>query len=74
MARNDEAERLDIAEEYLLTYSPSTQEFDAALEHVRWVHASKPELRFRCEDILKNVVVRRRDEAHTMAKLRAVKP
>jgi hypothetical protein len=71
MALNDEKERLDTAEEYLLTYGASTQEFEAALEHVRWVHTTKPEFRKRCEDILSNVVLRRRDEIHTMEKLRS---
>ena len=71
MAINDEKERLDTAEEWLLSYPANSQEFEAALEHVRWVHACKPDLRKRCEDILSNVVVRRRDEVHTMEKLRS---
>jgi hypothetical protein len=69
---NDEKERLDIAEEYLLAYGASTQEFEAALEHVRWVHLHHEDARPRCEAILKNVVTRRSDEEHTMAKLRAL--
>jgi hypothetical protein len=73
MALNDEKERLDIAEEWLLTYAASTQEFESALEHVRWVHTTKPDWKARCEQILSNVVLRRRDEIHTMEKLRQVK-
>lgn len=69
MALNDEKERLDLAEEWLLTYPASSQEFEAALEHVRWVHSTKPDYRARCETILANVVIRRRDETHTMSKL-----
>lgn len=68
---NDEQERLDLAEEYLLTYGASTQEFEAAHDHLLWVHANKPEWKKRCEDILSNVVLKRRDEVHTMEKLRA---
>lgn len=71
MALNDDADKLNVAEEYLLAYPSSSQEFEAALEHVRWVYANKPELRPKCEHVLKNVVARRRDETHTMAKLRA---
>ena len=73
MRLNDDMERLGVAEEYLLKYAAATQEFEAALEHVRWVHSNKPEYRPRCEQILKNVVVQRRDEQHTMEKLRSFK-
>jgi hypothetical protein len=70
MALNDEKERLDLAEEWLLAYPASSQEFEAALEHVRWVHVNKSDWRARCEAILANVVTRRRDEQHTMSKLK----
>lgn len=73
MALNDEKERLDLAEDYLLKYSPNSQEFEAALEHVRWVHANKEEWQPRCEAILASVVLKRRDEKHTMAVLRSFK-
>lgn len=73
MALNDEKERLDLAEEWLLAYPASSQEFDAAHDHLLWVHANKPEWKARCEAILANVVVRRRDEEHTMEKLRIIK-
>lgn len=72
MALNDEKERLDTAEEWLLTYSANSQEFESALEHVRWVHSRKPDWKARCEAILANVAIRRRDEEHTMAKLRSI--
>lgn len=72
MALNDERERLDTAEEWLLMYPANSQEFDSALEHVRWVHSCKPDWRARCEAILANVVIRRRDEVHTMSKLRSI--
>lgn len=71
MALNDEKERLDTAEEWLLTYGASTQEFEAAHDHLLWVYANKPEYKARCEAILSNVILRRRDEVHTMEKLRA---
>ena len=70
LVANSEEERLVTAEEYLLQYDASTQEFDAALEHVRWVHKNKPELRLRCEDILKHVVYARQNDPRTMQKLR----
>jgi hypothetical protein len=73
MALNDEKERLDLAEEWLLTYSANSQEFESALEHVRWVHTNKPAWKPRCEAILANVVVRRRDETYTLEKLRSIK-
>ena len=72
MAPNNETGRLDIAEEYLLSYPPDSQEFEAALEHVRWVHDKKPDLRVRCEEILSKVVLCRRDEIRTMKKLRTL--
>lgn len=71
MALDNELERLSIAEEYLLEYPANSQEFDAALEHVRWVYKKKPEYAARCEEILKNVLFRRRDERHTLDKLAA---
>lgn len=71
MSINDDLDKLGVAEEYLLQYASSTQEFEAALEHIRWVHVNKPEYRPRCEQILKNVVVQRRGDEHTMEKLRS---
>lgn len=71
MSLNDERERLDIAEEYLLTFPASSQEFEAALEHLRWVRTNKPDWTARCEQVVKNVIIRRRDETHIMAKLRS---
>ena len=73
MALNDDADKLRVAEDYLLRYRASSQEFEAALEHVRWLHDNKAELRPACEQVLRNVVVRRHDEAYTMAKLGALK-
>lgn len=73
MPLNDDLERLQVAEDYLLKYAAATQEFEAALEHVRWVHGNKQEYRPRCEQILKNVVVQRRDDQHIMKKLRSFK-
>jgi len=69
MALNDEADRLSTAEDYLLTYPPDSQEFEAALEHVRWVHGNKPEFKKRCEEILANVVRHRHEEVRAMKKL-----
>jgi len=73
MALNDERERLDLAEVWLLAQPSNSQEFDAALDHVRWVHDNHPGLRARCEAILANVVISRRDEVNTMEKLRIIK-
>lgn len=69
MALNDEADRLATAEEYLLTYSPNSQEFDAALEHVFWVHKTKPELKKRAADILVNVIKVRCEEKNVLNKI-----
>lgn len=70
MALNDDLDKLRIAEDYLLEQPAQSQEFEAALEHVRWVYTNQPEYRPRCEAILKNVVTRRCDEEHTMEMLR----
>ena len=72
MPLNDEGDRLKTAEEYLLKYDARSQEFEAALEHVRWVHANKSEYRPQCEQILGHVVGLRRTEKHVMAKLEAL--
>jgi len=72
MALNDEAERLNLAEEYLLTYSPQSQEFDAALDHVLWVHKNKPEYRQRCASLLTSVIKQRSGEEATIRKLRLI--
>lgn len=69
MGLNDEQERLDQAEEYLISYAWHSQEFQAALEHVRWVHKNKPEYQPRCARIMITVAAeaKRRSEP---AKLR----
>lgn len=72
MGLNDDNEKLRLAEEWLLEYAPHTQEFEAALEHVRWVHKNRPDLKIQCAVILKNVVVHRCDDERTMAKLRSL--
>jgi hypothetical protein len=72
MTSSNEAERLDTAEEYLLTYPAESQEFEAALEHVRWVHEHNADFRQRCEELLANVVRSRSDERRAMAKLRSL--
>lgn len=71
MALNEELDRLGVAEDYLLEYAATTQEFDAALEHVLLIARTKPEYRLRCEQIIKNVVSCRRDDQQTMKKLRS---
>lgn len=73
MALNDEADRLNTAEDYLLQYPATSQEFDAALEHVLWVHKQKPELKKRCADILMNVITRRSEERAVLAAIGAIK-
>lgn len=72
MALNDEAERLNTAEEYLASYAPHSQEYQAALEHVQWVYKNKPEYKARCEQIIKNTA-RRSAAAREEAKLRSLK-
>lgn len=73
MALNDDADKLNAAESYLMSYPAASQEFDAALDHLIWVYSHKPEQMHRCEQIVKNVIFRRRDEQHTMEKLRSFK-
>lgn len=64
--------QLNAAQEYLLEYPANSQEFDAALQHVTWVRDRHPELDGRCKEIIMNVLKRRRDESHTMSKLRGM--
>ena len=73
MALNDEDGRLNTAEDYLLQYAAASQEFEAALEHVLWVHKQKPEYRKRCEDILWNVIQQRAEEKSVLAAIGAIK-
>ncbi len=70
MSLNDDLEKLKTAEEWLLEYPPHSQEFEAALEHVRIIHKTREDLKSRCATLLKNVVVQRCDDERTMKKLR----
>lgn len=54
MSLDTERERLDVAEEYLKNYPASSQEFDAALEHVQRTYKDKPELRGYCIQVVRN--------------------
>lgn len=38
MSLNDQREKLDTAEKYLIDNPANSQEFEAALEHLRWVY------------------------------------
>lgn len=38
MSLNDQRDKLDVAEQYLINYPANSQEFEAALEHLRWVY------------------------------------
>lgn len=58
------------AQDYLLGYGSSTQEFEAALEHLIWVKDNKPEDRPAVSAVVQEVIRRRRDEPHTMTRLR----
>lgn len=58
MSLNDEQERLNTAEQYMLDYQSHSQEFEAAVEHVRWVYKNKPELAARCKQIMLNVAAK----------------
>jgi hypothetical protein len=73
LALNDEADRLATAEDYLLSYDARSQEFDAALEHVLWVHKNKPDYKKRCADILMNVIKVRCEERTVLAAIGAIK-
>lgn len=62
--------KLEAALDYLLRYAASTQEFEAALEHLVWVKDNRPEDRPAVAAVVQEVIKRRRDETHTMTKLR----
>jgi len=70
MSLNDDLEKLRTAKEWLLEYPPHSQEFEAALEHVRIVHKTREDLRMACEQVLKTVVANRHEDERVMKKLR----
>lgn len=74
MALNDDADRLSTAEEYLLTYDADSQEFDAALEHVLWVHRNKPHLKKTCADLLAKVIKARCEDRRVLAAFAGISP
>lgn len=67
MALNDEADRLATAEDYLLRYDAGSQEFEAALEHVLWVHKNKPDFKKPCADLLMRVIMQRADDQRVLS-------
>lgn len=69
MSLNDDLEKLRTAEEWLLEYPAHSQEFEAALEHVRIIHKTREDLKSKCAAILKNVITARSDDERTMKKL-----
>ena len=69
MSLNDDLEKLRTAEDWLLEYPPHSQEFEAALEHVRIIHKTRADLKNVCANILKTVITARSDDERTMKKL-----
>lgn len=61
MALHDELDKLKTAEEYLLTYSINSQEWEAAWEHVRWTLANTQDIaaRTRAQQITDKVIRQR---------------
>jgi hypothetical protein len=68
MGLNDEREKLRQAEEFLMKYRPDTQEFEAALEHVRWAFRNT-NLRDACKAVIARVAKARGDERNVVRKL-----
>lgn len=69
MGVNDEREKLLQAEQYLRAYSPDSQEFEAALEHVIWV-ARNTSLRDAAQAVIRRTVALRKDERRFREKMK----
>lgn len=61
---------LEAARQYLLDYPAGSQEFESAAEHLKWTNKNDEENRGYVNVIVKDVVARRKDEAHTMRRLK----
>lgn len=61
------ADKLREAEEYMLTYAPHTQEFDAAMQHVQWV--AEHGYRTLAEHVFRKVLEIRGNESNVVKKL-----
>ncbi len=71
MSFNDEREKLELAEAYLLKYSPDSQEFEAALEHVLW-SGNRTATRDAAKAVLQRIITARGSERRAMQKLKAI--
>lgn len=66
----DYDEKLQTAREYLLEYPASSQEFEAAAEHLIWVIDNCPLSDLRVvEDITRDILLRRADDHAAMKRL-----
>lgn len=70
--RLDDPFKLREAEEYLLRYSPDSQEFEAALEHVEYLYKD-PAMKNSARSVLRRVIAIRSDEQRFREKMKAVK-
>lgn len=62
MTSVDEKDRLYTAKRYLLKYSPNSQEFEAALQHVKWVYDHDNELVSYARAVIVEVLDKRKNE------------
>ena len=68
----DDPYKLREAEAYLLKYSPDSQEFDAALEHVEFL-CKDPATKNSAKAVIRRVVTARSDEQRFREKMKAIK-
>jgi hypothetical protein len=63
-------EKLETARDYLLQYPASSQEFEAAAEHLVWTidNGSEDELHV-VEGIARDIILKRRDDKSAMKRL-----
>lgn len=66
MSYDYDRDKLREAKNYLLKYSPNTQEFEAALQHVKWVYDHNHEMIGPARAVLLEVMDTRREEKPIM--------
>jgi hypothetical protein len=63
MSYDAQRDKIDTAKDYLLRYSPNSQEFEAAAEHLNWVLKNDKDAAPAARSALLAVVEKRKAEA-----------
>lgn len=72
MALNDGADKLAVARDYLMQYPAGSQEFDAALEHLRWVKDNRPDLKEQCRLVVEYILKNKGDQQYVVERLESI--